>query len=119
MPQTRLTKVMQGYSRGVVSEDGINYRHERQDMDPIIKHVDFLSEKVNGAPKRGNRNGMHYIGTIPQVVLIDWCKKVGIGIDVFARNNHDEKANFLSYLKAEFPVLFAKKKKSSQIVVPQ
>ena len=118
MPQTRLTKVMDGYARGVVSEDGINYRHERQDMDPVVKHVDFLSEKVNGAPKAGNRNDMHYIGSIPMTILIDWCNKVGIGIDAFARNNHDEKAKFLSYLKADFPVFFAKKKKSSQILVP-
>lgn len=118
MSKTRLTKVVGEYARGVVSEDGVNYRHERQNMDPVLKHVDFLSEKVNQAPRNGNRNDMHYIGSIPMTILTDWCTKAGIGIDAYARNNHGEKDKFIKYLKADFPVFFAKKKKSSQIVVP-
>jgi hypothetical protein len=118
MAKTKLTKVIGEYSRGVISEDGVNYRHERQNMGPIIEHVKYLSEKVNTAPKAGNKHGQHYIGSIPMTVLIDWCNKVGIGIDAFARNQFDEKAKFLAYMKAEFPVFFATQKKSSQIIMP-
>ena len=115
----RLTKVVGEYTRSFASEDGKNYRVERQEMDPVIKHVDFLSEKVNTAPKSGNRNDMRYLGSIPLTVLTDWCKKTGIGLDVYARNSHGEKQAFIKYLQAEFPVFLAKKKKSSQIVVPR
>ena len=119
MPKTKITKVQGEYARGVVSEDGINYRHERQEMDPVLKHVRFLDEKVNEAPKVGNANDMHYIGTIPQVILIDWCNKEQIPIDQFARNNNGEKAKFLSFLRGTHPAFMARKKKSSQILLPR
>ena len=115
----RLTKVVGEYTRMFDSEDGKNYRIERQEMDPVIAHVDFLSEKVNTAPKAGNRNDMRYLGSIPVTVLTDWCQTTGIGLDAYARNNHGEKAEFIKHLKAEFPVFLAKKKKSSMIVVPR
>ena len=117
MATTKVTKVIGEYSRGVISEDGVNYRHERQNMDPVIEHVNFLSEKVNTAPKSGNKHDHHYIGSIPYTVLIDWCNKQKIGIDAFARNQNGEKAKFLVHMKREFPVFFAKKQKSSQILM--
>ena len=118
MAKTKLTKVMGEYSAGVVSEDGVNYRHERQNMDPVIAHVKHLSEKVNTAPKAGNKHDQRYIGSIPMTVLIDWCNKQRIGVDAFARNQNNEKAKFLAYMKSEFPVFFADQKKSSQIFMP-
>jgi hypothetical protein len=119
MPKTKLTKVLGEYARGVVSEDGVNYRHERQNMNPVIQHVKFLQEKVNGAPKAGNTNDMRYVGSIPLTVLTDWCTKVGVGMDAYARNQFGEKDKFLSYLRSEFPVFLADKKKSSQILLPR
>lgn len=116
--RARVTKRMQDYVAGVATEDGKTYRVERQEIDPIIERVEFLSEKVNTAPKAGNTNDMHYIGSIPMTVLWDWCKKVSIGMDEYARNQFGEKQQFLNYLQAEFPLLLARKKKSSQIVVP-
>ena len=116
--RARITKRMQDYVAGVASEDGKHYRVERQELDPILERVEFLSEKVNTAPKAGNTNDMRYIGSIPMTVLWDWCRKVGIGLDAYARDQFGEKDMFLSYLKTEFPLLLAKKRKSSQIVVP-
>ena len=86
MAKTRITKVLGEYKRGIISEDGVNYRHTRQEMDPVIEHVKFLSQKVNDAPKRGNRHDMHYVGSLPWSVLEDWLNKRSIGIDVFARS---------------------------------
>ena len=116
MPKTKLTKVMQDYTRGVVSEDGINYRHESQEMDPVIERVNFLSQKVNTAPRAGNTHDMRYLGSIPLTVLTDWCNKVGIGVDAYARDQFGEKQKFISYLKQNFPVFLAAKKKPSQIL---
>lgn len=118
MAEKRLTRVSGEYHRTFQSEDGVHYRGEHQEMDPVLKHVKFLSEKVNNAPKAGNRNDWHYAGSIPLTVLTDWCKLVGIGIDAYARNQFGEKKQFLNYLKAEFPVFLAPKKKPSMIVVP-
>ena len=119
MPKTKITKVQGEYARGVVSEDGVNYRHERQNMTPVLKHVEFLDDKVNSAPKAGNANDMRYIGSIPTLILVDWCKGEGIPIDQFARNNNGERAKFLSFLKATHPMFMAKKKKNSQILLPR
>jgi hypothetical protein len=117
MPKTKITKVLGEYRRGLVSEDGVNYRHEKQNMTPVLKHVEFLDQKVNSAPKRGNRNNMHYVGSIPMVILTDWCRKEAIPMDQFARNNEGERARFLSFLKTTHPAFMAKKQKSSQILV--
>ncbi len=118
MYKSPLTQKLRDYERRVVSEDGIHYRHERQEMDPVIAHVKYLGEKVNKAPKAGNRNDWHYGGTIPISILTDWCDKVGIGIDAFARNQFGERKTFLKYLETYFPVFLAPKKKSSQILMP-
>lgn len=117
MAKTRITRVLGEYKRGIISEDGVNYRHIRQEMDPVIAHVKFLSEKVNEAPKRGNRNDMHYIGSLPWSVLEDWLAKQKIGIDVYARSRQLNK-KFKKYIMANFPKFMAVKKKPSQILMP-
>ena len=115
----RVTKRMQDYVAGVATEDGKSYRVEQQELAPIIERVEFLSEKVNTAPRNGNRNDMHYIGSIPMTVLWDWCRQQKIGIDMYARNEFGEKEKFLKYVKSTFPVLLAKKKRMTQIQVPR
>ena len=82
----RLVKQSGEYVQSFASEDGKNYRIETQEMDPVIEHVKFLDEKVNGAPRPGNTNNMHYIGSPPWTVVIDWCKNNGYSIEQFARN---------------------------------
>ena len=119
MPQTKITKVQGEYARGVVSEDGKHFRHERQEMDPVLKHVRFLDEKVNDAPKSGNSNDMHYLGSIPLTILIDWENQQGITHDQWARDENGVKAKFIAYLRAEHPMFMARKKKSSQILLPR
>ena len=117
MAKTRLIKKVGEYQRGVVSEDGVHYRRERQEMDPVIEHVKFLSEKVNQAPKSGNRNDMHYVGSLPLTVLIDWCNKQRITMDQYARSRGLRK-KFIKYVTAHFPKFMAAKKKPSQILMP-
>lgn len=119
MKTSPLTQRVGEYQRRVVSEDGVHYRHERQDMNPVLDHVKFLSEKVNEAPAAGNRNDMHYLGSIPLTVLTDWCQTTGIGLDAYARNQHGEKDQFIKHMRAEFPLFFAAQKKSSSIVMPR
>jgi len=120
MKKSPLTQAVGEYTRRVVSEDGKNYRHERQDMDPVIEHVKFLGEKVNKAPKAGNRNGWHYAGSIPITVVTDWCHNIAhIGYDAFARNEFGERQLFLKYFKANFSKLAPPKNKSSQILMPR
>ena len=117
MAKTRLIKRVGEYSRGVVSEDGVSYRHERQDMDPVLEHVRFMSEKVNTAPKSGNRHDMHYVGSLPMTVLIDWCNKQRITMNEYACSKGLRK-KFIRYVQREMPKFMAPQKKSSQILTP-
>lgn len=118
MDKSPLTQKVGEYQRRVVSEDGVHYRYEQQDMAPVLEHVRFLSEKVNEAPAAGNRNDMRYLGSIPMTVLTDWCQKTRVGLDAYARNQFGEKDQFIKYLRADFPVFFAAKKKSPSIIMP-
>ena len=92
-----------GHSMGVdkwfASEDGKHYRGESTDLDPVFRHVRYLDDKVNGAPKSGNKQGMEYIGSIPAPVLVDWLRKNNIRPDQFARNEDGAKAKFLAWFK--------------------
>ena len=115
----RLTKAIGEYTRTISREDGVTYRGEHQEMDPVVAHVKHLAEKVNDAGKPGNPNGWHYFGSIPVTILTDWCHMAHIGVDEYARNQFGEKQEFMKYLKAHFPVFLATKKKPSQIVVPR
>ncbi len=114
----RLTKAVGEYWRTFSSEDGVNYRGEHQEMDPVLAHVKYLDDKVNQAPKPGNKNDWRYLGSIPETILHDWCRMTGIGVDAWARDQFGEKREFIRYLQANFPVFLAPKKKPSQILVP-
>ena len=118
MADKRVTRVSGEFHRTFQTEDGVHYRGEHQEMDPVLAHVRYLDEKVNGAPKPGNKNDWRYFGSIPVTVLTDWCSEVGIGLDAYARNQFGEKQKFMDHLKAEMPVFLARKQKNSMIVVP-
>ena len=56
------TRAIGDYCRGFATEDGKNYRVERQDIAPTLDHVKFLSEKVNTAPKSATKTSGHTWG---------------------------------------------------------
>jgi len=70
-----------------------HFRHTVQEMQPIIDHVKLHSE-INDAPKKGNPNGWHFIGSIPIEILMDYLRKHRITIDAFSRNEDDCKTKF-------------------------
>lgn len=74
-----------------MAEDGRHYRATRTDMDPIIDRVKYLNEKVNEAPRSGNRNGYHYIGSVPRTFIDDWLRKHNYTWAEFAVNAGGEK----------------------------
>ncbi len=115
----RLTKIVGEYCRGFASEDGNHYRTERQNMKPVLDHVKHLDDKVNSAPKAGNKNEMQYVGSIPLLVLTDWLKDNGYLMEHWARDEDRCKQKFMSYLKTEMPAFLAKQKKASQILMPR
>ena len=71
-----------------------HFRHEAQELGPVMEHVKHTAQKVNTAPKPGNKNGWHFIGSIPMVILLDWIKGNNITIDAFARNEDGCKDKF-------------------------
>jgi hypothetical protein len=124
-------------SKTFSSEDGAHYRGHHQNIGPIIKHVEFLNQKVNGAPKAGNPNEWEHVASIPMSMLIDWLTKNNYAIDQWARNDggnpyisvdnyHRDpgvKSQFLRhFLSRDFSKLHHRhvtsKAESSQIMVP-
>ncbi len=70
-----------------------HFRHTTQEMQGVIDHVN-LHKEINEAPKKGNPNGWHYIGSIPIEILMDWLRDNRITVDAFARNEDDCKTKF-------------------------
>ncbi len=71
-----------------------HFRHLRQDMTPVMEHVQHTAQKVNEAPKSGNPNDWAYIGSIPMSILLDWLQENNVTIDAFARNDDGVKDRF-------------------------
>ena len=95
---SRLIKQSGDIRRGLLSQRNSSgqmehFRHNVQEMQPIIEHVNELKE-INDAPTKGNPNGWHYIGCIPFEILMDYLREHGITIDAFARNDDDCKTKF-------------------------
>lgn len=105
------------YYRNVVSEGGKNYRHEHQDLNPVIEHIKFLAEKVNDAPKSGNKNDWRYLGSTTPVIVNYWCHLNGHTYDEWARSK-DLKRQQITWQNAEMSKLRLPTKKSSQILMP-
>lgn len=118
MPKQRITKQLGEYCRSFASEDGKHYRVETQNMDPVLKRVKYLGDKVNSAPKRNNKGQWSYAGSIPITVLTDWLRKNHYTWDQYARNEDGSKDKFKRFLEAEMPAFLAQRKKSSQILLP-
>lgn len=109
----RLTRKVGNYTRGFASEDGRNFRTEHQDLTPVKKHVEFLQAKVNEAPTVGNKNGWHFAGSIPTVVLTDWLNKHQLNMNDFATNRDDTKTKFMAYLRSEMPAFLGEHKRTT------
>tara|TARA_R110002020_G_scaffold42958_2_gene125294 strand:- start:4530 stop:4976 length:447 start_codon:yes stop_codon:yes gene_type:complete len=132
---------MGDYARGIVTQGGEHYRVERQDLAPTIQHVEKIRGMHDLATKGTNPNGWQHIGSVPEVVLIDWLNKHGYKMDEFARNDGGTRcapgadpvahaaldggvrSKFLRYfLSRDFSKLHNQhvttKRESSQIVVP-
>jgi len=78
-------------------DEMVHYRHIEQDMTPVIEHVRHISQKVNTAPKAGNKNDWRYIGAIPMSILMDWLQTNKVSIDQFARNDDGVKDRFKNW----------------------
>ena len=73
------------------SEDGKHYRHYRQDIDPVIEHVQYNRDVAKDSNPRANPNGWQHKGTVPMTVLVDWLHKNGYTFDEFARADRNDK----------------------------
>ena len=119
----RLTKATGDYLRGFVSENGNYYRTERQNLDGAIKHVQSIRDKHAYATKSSNPNEWRHVGSVPIVVISDWCRRNGYTFDQFARKEGNIREEFKRYFfSREFSKLHNEhvttKRESSQIVVP-
>ncbi len=61
-------------SKVFAHEDGKSYRGHRQDMDPVLKHVEYLKHKVNEAPKSGNPRQWQYRGSVTWPMVVEWLE---------------------------------------------
>jgi hypothetical protein len=100
MAKTRPLGGGQGLRQWFASEDGNHYRGMTQDTDAVIKHVERMDAKVNGAPKAVNPNGWQYAGSVPIAVVVDWCHKHGCTFDQWARDDGGLKSKFLAELRS-------------------
>ena len=135
-------KALQGsgdIARAFQSEDNKNFRIESQDLRPVAKHVEKIRHMHEHSTRASNPNEWMHIGSVPQVVLIDWLNKHNYTMDMFARNDGGDynrdgdaqfhlkdpgvKSQFLRYfLSRDFSKLHNQhvttKKESSQIFMP-
>ena len=81
------------------SEDGKHYRGHTQDMDQVMRHVRRMDDKVNNAPRAGNRSGWEYRGSIPMAMVIDYCTRERCTFDQWARDEGGVKTKFLRQFK--------------------
>ena len=75
------------YRREFLTEGGLHYRKETQNIDPVIQRVKDFSEQMTHANRENNPNGREYLGSIPQTMLIDWLNSRNYTYDQFARND--------------------------------
>ena len=80
-----------GTRKSFISEDGKHYRKYSTNMDPIMDRVAYLNEKVNGASRVTNKQGYHYMGSVPITFITDWLNKHGYTFHDFAINAGGEK----------------------------
>jgi hypothetical protein len=85
MSANRPTRVVGDYRRGFQTQDGVHYRTESQDLGPAIKRVEILkqAEAARGKTKTDRR----FVGSVPSVIIMDWCRKNHYTLDQWARND--------------------------------
>lgn len=69
-------------------EDGKSYRRIRSDEKAIKNHVRFLNEKVNEAPRSGNRNDWRYVGSMTWQHITEFLEEQGRRDGVFYDFSH-------------------------------
>lgn len=133
MSDEKLTQAVGDYVRSFKSEDGVNYRRERQELGPAIDRSQLIrdGQKHFGTGKADRR----YVGSIPMTILVDWLNQHGFTMNQFATNQGGDpyktnphfgggvKDQFLKYfLSRDFAKLHTQhtttRRESSQIVVP-
>ena len=75
------------YRREFLTEDGLHYRKESQNIAPVMQRVKDFSEQMTHANRENNPNGRRYLGSIPKTMLIDWLTARNYTMDQFARND--------------------------------
>jgi hypothetical protein len=73
------------------------YKKWSQDMDDAIDRTRFLAQKVNSAPKSGNRIEQRYRGSVPVAILHDWLQRNGYRPDQYARNEDNARDKFMAW----------------------
>jgi hypothetical protein len=93
--EKHVTKAAGDYVRSFAHEDGVDYRHHSQDLGPAIRRVEAIrhAQELRGP----NPTGRQYIGSVPMVVIIDWCKKHGYTYEQFARREGTIRQEFMKY----------------------
>lgn len=61
-------------------------RRHAVDMDPVMERVRYLNDKVNGAPRAGNRSELAYLGSVDRHLVDDWLRKEGYTWPQFGQN---------------------------------
>lgn len=74
-------------------EDGKRYIGNHADIDPIIKHVKKVRDMHEYSTKASNPNHWKHIGSVPIVIITDWCRRNGHTFDQWARNEGGAKCN--------------------------
>lgn len=66
---------------GLITEDGKVYHRESQDVDPVLKHVEYLRETGQTGDKE-----MRHAAKIPWIVSENWRKARGISFHEMMAN---------------------------------
>ena len=120
----RPLSVSPGYAVTYSTEGDKVYTGTHQDIEPVIKHVQKVRDMHQYATKQSNPNEWRHVGSVPIVIIVDWCKNNGYDFSQWARNEDGAKDKFLKYfMSREFSKLHNQhvttKKESSQIWMPK
>lgn len=123
MADYRILGHWDGLTKRFASEDGKHYRSWRQDMDPVIKHVE-RNRAMSNASTTKTRSGLKYAGSVPIAMIVDWCNRNGYTFDQWARNEDKAKDKWKKhFMSRDFSKLHGNhittKRESSSIVVPE
>lgn len=112
------------YATTYSEEDGKKFVGNHHDLNPIIKRVQHIRDMHSQATKQSNPNEWKHVGTVPIVIITDWCRRNGYTFDQWARDDDNAKQKFCKYFfSREFSKLHNQhvttKSESSQILMPE